>query len=48
MARFFANYNIPTIDLGVPLLSMHSPFEAAAKADIHMAHRAFAAFFNRH
>jgi aspartyl aminopeptidase len=39
--------NIPAIDLGVPLLSMHSPFEAAAKTDIYMAHRAFAAFFRR-
>jgi aspartyl aminopeptidase len=47
VSRFFASYNIPTIDLGVPLLSMHSPFEAAAKADIYMAHRAFTAFFNR-
>ncbi|MDR0495933.1 MAG: aminopeptidase [Treponema sp.] len=47
VSRFFANLNIPTIDIGVPLLSMHSPFEAAAKADIYMAHRAFTAFFNR-
>jgi len=47
MSRFFANLNIPTIDLGVPLLSMHSPYEAAAKADIYMAHRAFTAFFSR-
>jgi aspartyl aminopeptidase len=47
LSRFFANLNIPSIDLGVPLLSMHSPFEAAAKADIYMAHRAFTAFFKR-
>jgi len=47
LSRFFANLNIPSIDLGVPLLSMHSPFEAAAKADIYMAYRAFAAFFSR-
>jgi aspartyl aminopeptidase len=47
ISRFFANLNIPSIDLGVPLLSMHSPFEAAAKADIYMAHRAFTAFFSR-
>ena len=47
LSRFFANLNIPCIDLGVPLLSMHSPFEAAAKADIYMAYRAFTAFFNR-
>jgi len=47
LSRFFANLNIPSIDLGVPLLSMHSPFEVAAKADVYMAHRAFTAFFNR-
>jgi aspartyl aminopeptidase len=47
LSRFFAALDIPTIDLGVPLLSMHSPFEAAAKADVYMAYRAFTAFFNR-
>jgi aspartyl aminopeptidase len=47
MSRFLAGLDIPTVDLGVPLLSMHSPFEAAAKADVYMAHRAFTAFFNR-
>jgi len=47
LSRFFANLNIPSIDLGVPLLSMHSPLEAAAKADIYMAHRAFTAFYKR-
>jgi aspartyl aminopeptidase len=47
LSRFLAVLDIPTIDLGVPLLSMHSPFEAASKADIYMAHRAFTAFFRR-
>jgi aspartyl aminopeptidase len=47
LSRFFANLDIPVIDLGVPLLSMHSPLEGAAKADIYMAHRAFTAFFKR-
>jgi aspartyl aminopeptidase len=47
ISRFFAALDIPTVDLGVPLLSMHSPFEAAAKADIYMAYRAFTAFFHR-
>jgi len=48
LSRFFTNLDIPTVDLGVPLLSMHSPFEGAAKADIYMAHLAFTAFFKRH
>jgi len=47
LSRFFSKLNIPAIDLGVPLLSMHSPFEGTAKADIYNAHRAFSAFFNR-
>jgi aspartyl aminopeptidase len=47
LSRFFAALDIPTVDLGVPLFSMHSPYEGASKADIYMAHRAFAAFFNR-
>ncbi|GHU60528.1 M18 family aminopeptidase [Spirochaetia bacterium] len=47
ISRFFGNMDIPTIDLGVPILSMHSPFEAASKADVYMAHRAFTAFFKR-
>jgi len=47
LSRFFSKLDIPVIDLGVPLLSMHSPFEGAAKADIYMAHKAFTAFFKR-
>jgi aspartyl aminopeptidase len=47
LSRFLANLDIPVIDLGVPILSMHSPLEGAAKADIYMAHRAFTAFFKR-
>jgi aspartyl aminopeptidase len=47
LSQFIANLDIPTVDLGVPILSMHSPFEAAAKADVYMAHRAFTAFFKR-
>jgi aspartyl aminopeptidase len=47
ISRFLSNLNIPTIDLGVPLLSMHAPLEAASKTDIYMAHKGFAALFSR-
>jgi len=47
LSRFFAALDIPSVDLGVALLSMHSPFEAAAKADIYLAFRAYQAFFER-
>ena len=40
VAVFMAKRNIDTIDAGVPLLSMHSPFEIAAKADCYMAYKA--------
>ncbi len=47
VAKYLANMNIETVDLGVPVLSMHSPFEVVAKADVHMAHRAFSALLSR-
>ncbi|GHV76732.1 M18 family aminopeptidase [Spirochaetia bacterium] len=47
LSQFITSLDIPTVDLGVPVLSMHSPFEATAKADVYMAHRAFTAFFKR-
>jgi aspartyl aminopeptidase len=47
ISRILSNLNIPTIDMGVPLLSMHAPLEAASKTDIYMAHKAFTALFSR-
>ncbi len=47
VAKYIANLNVDTVDLGVPVLSMHAPFEVVAKVDVYMAHKAFAALFNR-
>ena len=44
VAKFLANYNIDTVDLGVPVLSMHAPYELISKADVYSAHLAFSAF----
>jgi len=44
VAKYLANYNIDTVDVGVPVLSMHSPNELISKADIYEAHKAFSAF----
>ncbi len=44
VAMYIANRNIETVDIGVPVLSMHAPFELISKADLYEAHRAFAAF----
>lgn len=45
ISGFLANLNIDVIDCGVALLSMHSPFELASKADIYMAYKAYKSFF---
>lgn len=45
IAKYVANLNVDVIDLGVPVLSMHAPFEVASKVDLYMAYRAFTAFF---
>lgn len=45
VAQFLANLGLEVIDCGVPLLSMHSPFEISAKVDVFMAHEAYAAFW---
>ena len=47
IAQYVANLNMDVIDCGVPVLSMHSPFEVVAKSDIYMAYRAYKAFFQR-
>lgn len=44
VAQYIANLDIETIDCGVPLLSMHAPYEIAAKADVYMAYLAYLAF----
>ena len=36
-----------TVDLGVPVLSMHAPFEVVSKLDVYAAHRAFTALLAR-
>jgi len=44
VAMYIAAKNIDTVDLGVPVLSMHAPWEAISTADLYMTHKAFAAF----
>lgn len=46
IAKYIANMNVDVIDLGVPVLSMHAPFEIVSKTDVYMAYRAFYCFFN--
>lgn len=44
VAKFLSALNIDTVDMGVPVLSMHAPYELISKADIYEAHKAFCAF----
>jgi aspartyl aminopeptidase len=44
VAKFFSRLGMEVIDLGVPVLSMHSPFEVTCKADIYSTYLAYKAF----
>jgi len=46
VAKFLAKTGIDIIDIGPPLLGMHSPLELVAKEDIWMTYRSFKVFFN--
>ncbi len=39
VAQYMANRNITTIDAGVPVLSMHAPFEVVSKLDCYMTYK---------
>ncbi|MCH4084451.1 MAG: aminopeptidase [Olsenella sp.] len=44
IAYILAKYGMDVIDCGVPVLSMHSPWEATSKADVYEAYRGYKAF----
>lgn len=44
VAKYIAEHNIETVDLGVPVISMHAPYEVVSKVDVYSAHQAFLAF----
>ncbi len=44
VAMYIANHNIQTVDLGVPVISMHAPYEVVSKADVYSTYKAFCAF----
>ena len=45
IAQYVANLNMDVIDCGVPVLSMHAPFEVTAKTDIYMAYLSYKTFY---
>lgn len=44
IAYILANKGVDVIDCGVPVLSMHSPYEVTSKFDIYQAYRTYQAF----
>lgn len=47
VAMYVANMDVDTIDVGVPVLSMHAPYEVVSKIDVYMAYKAFNSFFTK-
>ena len=47
VAKYIADLDVNTVDLGVPVLSMHAPFEVVSKQDVYMAYKAFHALLSR-
>lgn len=47
VAKYIADLDVDTVDMGVPVLSMHAPFEVVSKLDVYMAHKAFTALLMR-
>ena len=45
VAKYIAKLDVETVDLGVPVLSMHAPFEIISKVDLYNAHLAFKEYF---
>jgi aspartyl aminopeptidase len=44
VAVYIAEKNIDVVDLGVPVLSMHAPYECISKSDLYMTYLAFKSF----
>ena len=45
IAYILANKGVNVIDCGVPVLSMHSPYEVTCKYDVYTSYKAYEAFF---
>ena len=45
VAKFISEKNIDTVDVGVPVISMHAPYEVVSKFDVYNMHKAVVAFY---
>ncbi len=46
IAYIMAKYGMEVVDCGVPLLSVHAPYEIASKADVYMTYKGYRVFLN--
>ena len=46
IAYILANKGMDVIDCGVPVLSMHAPYEVTSKFDVYCAYETYKAFWN--
>jgi aspartyl aminopeptidase len=44
IAKYAANLGLEVLDCGIPVLSMHSPFEVISKLDLYTAFRGYSVF----
>lgn len=44
VAKYIAALDVDVVDVGVPVLSMHAPFEVVSKQDVYATYRAFLAY----
>lgn len=47
VACYVANMDVDTVDLGVPVLTMHAPLELTSKIDVYCTYKAFYTFATR-
>ena len=47
IANYVAKLDVEVLDIGVPVLSMHAPFEVVSKIDVYMTYKAFFHFINQ-
>jgi aspartyl aminopeptidase len=44
IAKFVAHLGVEVLDCGIPVLSMHSPFEVISKIDLYTTYKGYVAF----
>ncbi len=47
VAKYLAEYGMEIVDMGTPVLAMHSPMECCSKLDIYMTYKAYKLFLEK-